>query len=82
MIFMIKLCKPPERYRIETTFRRRIYDKVQIKPGRKGRKSRQERKIKELMSEMQIKGMDNIDSLFKENGLEAERDEELGFKIP
>ncbi len=49
-------------------------------------KAARKEKLQELMSELQVKDMNDINNLFKEmvgdileNGLEAELDEELGY---
>lgn len=60
--------------------------KYKLSPEERAAKAARKEKIRELMSEMQVKDMNDINSLFKEmvgdileNGLEAELDEELGY---
>lgn len=60
--------------------------KYKLNPEERAAKAARKEKIRELMSEMQVKDMNDINSLFKEmvgdileNGLEAELDEELGY---
>lgn len=60
--------------------------KYKLSPEKRAAKAARKEKIRELMSEMQVKDMSDINSLFKEmvgdileNGLEAELDEELGY---
>ena len=60
--------------------------KYKLSPEERAAKAERKEKIRELMSEMQVKDMNDINSLFKEmigdileNGLEAELDEELGY---
>ena len=60
--------------------------KYKLSPEERAAKAARKEKLRELMSEMQVKDMNDINSLFKEmvgdileNGLEAELDEELGY---
>lgn len=60
--------------------------KYKLSPEERAAKTARKEKLRELMSEMQVKDMEDINSLFKEmvggileNGLEAELDEELGY---
>ena len=60
--------------------------KYKLSPEERAAKAARKEKLRELMSEMQVKNMNDINSLFKEmvgdileNGLEAELDEELGY---
>lgn len=60
--------------------------KYKLSPEERAAKAARKEKIRELMSEMQVKDMNDINSLFKEmvgdileNGLEAELYEDLGY---
>lgn len=60
--------------------------KYKLSPEERAAKAARKEKIRELMSEIQVKDMNDINNLFKEmvgdileNGLEAELDEELGY---
>lgn len=60
--------------------------KYKLSPEERAAKAARKEKLRELMSEMQVKDMNDINSLFKEmvgdileNGLEEELDEELGY---
>lgn len=60
--------------------------KYKLSPEERAEKAARKEKLRELMSELEVKDMSDINTLFKEmigevleNGLEAELDEELGY---